>query len=42
METLKRLQLRGYARRKCADCNVANIAEKVLDADLFCFFGFDK
>jgi hypothetical protein len=42
VETLERLQLRGYARGESADCNVSDITEKMLDADFLCFFGFDK
>ncbi len=41
VETLERLQLGGYAARESADCNVADVAQEVLDSDLFCFFGFD-
>lgn len=41
MQALKRLQLRGYAGGECADGDVADVAEEVLDADFFCFFGFD-
>jgi hypothetical protein len=34
--------LRGYACGEGAHCNVADIAEEVLDADFLCFFGFDE
>lgn len=41
MEALKGLKLRSYACGEGADGDVADVAEEVLDADFFCFFGFD-
>lgn len=40
MQTLQRLQLRGYAGGECADGYVADVTEEVLDADFFRFFSF--
>jgi hypothetical protein len=42
VETLERLELRGNSRGEGADCYVTDIAEKVLDTDLFCFLGLDE
>lgn len=41
MQALQGLELRGYACGEGADCDVADVAEEVLDADFFGFFGFD-
>jgi hypothetical protein len=38
---LERLKLGGYACGESTDGDVADVAEEVLDADLFCFFCFD-
>ena len=35
------MELRSYARGEGADGDVADVAEEVLDADFFGFFGFD-
>lgn len=42
MEALQRLKLGGYAGGKGADGNVANVAEEVLNTNLFCFFSLDN
>ena len=41
VQALQRLQLRGYTCGECTDCDVTDITEKVLDANLLCFFSFD-
>ena len=41
VQALEGLELRCYARGEGADCYVTDVAEEVLDAYLFCFFGFD-
>lgn len=41
MEALEGLELVIYAGGEGADGDVTDIAEEVLDADLFGFFGFD-
>lgn len=41
MEALERLELVVYTSGERTDGNVTNIAEEVLDADFFGFFGFD-
>ena len=41
VQALQGLQLGGYACGEGADCYVADVAEEVLDADFFGFFGFD-
>lgn len=41
VQALEGLELRGDTCRECADGDVANVSEEVLDADLFRFFGFD-
>ena len=41
VEALKGLELGGYACGEGADCYVADVAEEVLDAYFFGFFGFD-
>ena len=41
VKALERLKLGCDTCRESADCDVADVAEEVLDADFFCFFGFD-
>ena len=41
VQALQRLQLRCYARGEGADGDVADVAQEVLDAYFFGFFGFD-
>ena len=41
MKALERLELVGDAGGEGADSDVADIAEEVLDADLFCLLCFD-
>jgi hypothetical protein len=41
MEALQRLELVGDTGGKGADRYVSDVAQKVLDANLFGFFGFD-
>ncbi len=41
VQALQGLELGGYARGEGADGDVADVAEEVLDAYFFGFFGFD-
>ena len=41
VQALEGLELGGYACGEGADCYVADVAEEVLDAYFFGFFGFD-
>lgn len=41
MQALEGLELVGDAGREGADCDIADVAEEVLDADFLGFFCFD-
>lgn len=42
MKALEGLELVRYACGESAGCDVADVAQKVLDANLLCFLGLDN